>query len=165
MPSNLSSSVIPFSSCSQSFSASGSFPKNWLSASGGQSILLVPLSICGACAEATCLSSLCNEVGAETDTGSSAPELHCSTCTHLLGPPPCSSVSGPLHQPDALGMATLSQTPLPQCVGGRKDASVLTAPARAPSSRAVLALAASGRRPGSQLPRSPWLFSKCVKMG
>ena len=157
--------AAPFTFFLLSLPASGSFPKSRLSASGGQSILLVPLSICGVCAEATCLSSLCNEVGAETDTGSTAPELYGSSCPSLLGPPPCSSVSGPLHQPDALGMATLSQTPLPQCVGGRKDASVLTAPARAPSSRAVLALAASGRRPGSQLPRSPWLFSKCVKMG
>ena len=33
-----SSSVIPFSSCLQSFPASGSFPKSWLFASGGQSI-------------------------------------------------------------------------------------------------------------------------------
>ena len=34
----ISSSVIPFSSCSQSFPASGSFSMNQLSASGGQSI-------------------------------------------------------------------------------------------------------------------------------
>ena len=34
----ISSSVIPFSSCPQSFPASESFPKSWLSASGGQSI-------------------------------------------------------------------------------------------------------------------------------
>ena len=34
----ISSSVIPFSSCLQSFPASGSFPVNWLRASGGQSI-------------------------------------------------------------------------------------------------------------------------------
>ena len=34
----ISSSVIPFSSCLQSFPASGSFPMSWLSASGGQSI-------------------------------------------------------------------------------------------------------------------------------
>ena len=33
-----SSSIIPFSSCSQSFQASGSFPMNQLFASGGQSI-------------------------------------------------------------------------------------------------------------------------------
>ena len=33
----ISSSVIPFSSCLQSFPASGSFPKNWLFTSGGQS--------------------------------------------------------------------------------------------------------------------------------
>ena len=32
------SSVTPFSSCSQSFPASGSFPMSWLFASGGQSI-------------------------------------------------------------------------------------------------------------------------------
>ena len=32
------SSVIPFSSCLQSFPASGSFPMSWLFASGGQSI-------------------------------------------------------------------------------------------------------------------------------
>ena len=34
----ISSSVIPFSSCLQSFPASGSFPISWLFASGGQSI-------------------------------------------------------------------------------------------------------------------------------
>ena len=34
----ISSSVIPFSSCPQSFPASGSFPMSWLSAWGGQSI-------------------------------------------------------------------------------------------------------------------------------
>ena len=34
----ISSSVIPFSSCPQSFPASGSFPVSWLFASGGQSI-------------------------------------------------------------------------------------------------------------------------------
>ena len=34
----ISSSVTPFSSCPQSFSASGSFPMSWLFASGGQSI-------------------------------------------------------------------------------------------------------------------------------
>ena len=34
----ISSSVTPFSSCPQSFPASGSFPVSWLFASGGQSI-------------------------------------------------------------------------------------------------------------------------------
>ena len=34
----ISSSVAPFSSCPQSFPASGSFPVSWLSTSGGQSI-------------------------------------------------------------------------------------------------------------------------------
>ena len=34
----ISSSVSPFSSCPQSFPASGSFPMSWLFASGGQSI-------------------------------------------------------------------------------------------------------------------------------
>ena len=34
----ISSSVVPFFSCPQSFPASGSFPVNWLFASGGQSI-------------------------------------------------------------------------------------------------------------------------------
>ena len=34
----ISSSVTPFSECSQSFPASGSFPLSWLFASGGQSI-------------------------------------------------------------------------------------------------------------------------------
>ena len=34
----ISCSVIPFSSCLQSFPASGSFPMSWLFASGGQSI-------------------------------------------------------------------------------------------------------------------------------
>ena len=36
--SNILSSVIPFSSCIQSFLASGSFPISWLFASGGQNI-------------------------------------------------------------------------------------------------------------------------------
>ena len=35
----ISSSVVPFSSCLQSFPASGSFPMSWLFLSGGQSIL------------------------------------------------------------------------------------------------------------------------------
>ena len=35
---SISSSVIPFSSCPQSFPASGYFPNSWLFASGGQSI-------------------------------------------------------------------------------------------------------------------------------
>ena len=35
---NISSSVVPFSTCPQSFPASGSFPMNQLFASGGQSI-------------------------------------------------------------------------------------------------------------------------------
>ena len=34
----ISSSVVPFSSCLQSFPASGSFPMSWFFASGGQSI-------------------------------------------------------------------------------------------------------------------------------
>ena len=38
MPSTISSFVIPFSSCLQSFPASGSFPRNHFFASGGQSI-------------------------------------------------------------------------------------------------------------------------------
>ena len=38
MPSTISSSVIPFSSCPQSFPASGFFPMSQLFASGGQSI-------------------------------------------------------------------------------------------------------------------------------
>ena len=38
MPPNFSSSVTPFSTCPQSFPASGSFPVNWLFISGGQSI-------------------------------------------------------------------------------------------------------------------------------
>ena len=33
----ISSSVVPFSSCLQSFPASGSFPRSWVFASGGQS--------------------------------------------------------------------------------------------------------------------------------
>ena len=37
MPSNHLSSVVPFSSCLQSFPASGSFPKSQLFVSGGQS--------------------------------------------------------------------------------------------------------------------------------
>ena len=37
MPSTISSSVIPFSSCHQSFPASGSFQMSWFFASGGQS--------------------------------------------------------------------------------------------------------------------------------
>ena len=38
MPSTISSSVVPFSSCPQSLPASGSFQKSQLFASGGQSI-------------------------------------------------------------------------------------------------------------------------------
>jgi len=38
MPSAISSSVIPFSSCLQSFPVSGSFPMSWLFSSGGLSI-------------------------------------------------------------------------------------------------------------------------------
>ena len=44
----ISSSVAPFSSCLQSFPASGSFPMSWLFASGGQSV--------GASASASVLS-------------------------------------------------------------------------------------------------------------
>ena len=40
----ISSSVIPFSSCLQSFPVSGSFPMNWIFISGGQSIG-VPVSV------------------------------------------------------------------------------------------------------------------------
>ena len=51
MPSNLSSSVIPFSSCPQSFPESRSFPKSLLFASSGQSIgtsaSVLPMSIQG----------------------------------------------------------------------------------------------------------------------
>ena len=49
----ISSSVTPFSSCLQSFPASGSFPMNWLLASGDQSIgasasaLVLPMNIQG----------------------------------------------------------------------------------------------------------------------
>ena len=38
MPSNISSSVVPFSSCLQSFQASGSFPRSQYITLGGQSI-------------------------------------------------------------------------------------------------------------------------------
>ena len=38
MPSNHSPSVVPFSSCLQSFPESGSFPGSWFFASGGKSI-------------------------------------------------------------------------------------------------------------------------------
>ena len=53
MPSNISSSVAPFSSCPQSFPASGSFPMSQLFTSGGQSIeasasaLVLPMNIQG----------------------------------------------------------------------------------------------------------------------
>ena len=47
----ISSSVTPFSSCPQSFPASGSFPMSWLLVSGGQSIgasaSVLPVSIQG----------------------------------------------------------------------------------------------------------------------
>ena len=47
----ISSSVTPFSSCPQSFLASGSFPMSWLFTSGGQSIgasaSVLPMSIQG----------------------------------------------------------------------------------------------------------------------
>ena len=46
-----SSSVIPFSSCLQSFTASGSFPISWLFTSGGQTIRasasVLPMNILG----------------------------------------------------------------------------------------------------------------------
>ena len=42
MPSTISSSVVPFSSCLQSFPASGSFLMSQLCASGGQSIGALP---------------------------------------------------------------------------------------------------------------------------
>ena len=42
----ISSSVIPFSSCLQSFPASGSFPMSWLFISGGQSIGASAVRIC-----------------------------------------------------------------------------------------------------------------------
>ena len=45
MPSNNSSSVIPFSSCPQSFPASGSFPVSQLFALGGQSIVSFSFNI------------------------------------------------------------------------------------------------------------------------
>ena len=41
----ISSSVVPFSSCLQSFPESGSFPMSWLFASGGQSIGASALSL------------------------------------------------------------------------------------------------------------------------
>jgi len=47
----ISSSVIPFSSCLQSFIASGSFPMSWLFTSGGQTIRasasVLPMNILG----------------------------------------------------------------------------------------------------------------------
>ena len=47
----ISSSVVPFSSCPQSFPASGSYPMNWLFASGGQGIgasaSVLPMNIQG----------------------------------------------------------------------------------------------------------------------
>ena len=43
MPSTISSSVVPFSSCPQSFPASGSFPMSQLFAPGGQNIGVSPL--------------------------------------------------------------------------------------------------------------------------
>ena len=47
----ISSSVVPFSSCLQSFPASGSFPMSWLFTSGGQSIgasaSVLPMNIQG----------------------------------------------------------------------------------------------------------------------
>ena len=42
MPSNISSSVVPFSSCLQSFPAPDSFPMSQLFTSGGQSIGVSP---------------------------------------------------------------------------------------------------------------------------
>ena len=43
---NISSSVVPFFSCLQSFSASESFPMSWLFSSGGQSIGSFSFNIC-----------------------------------------------------------------------------------------------------------------------
>ena len=51
LPVELSSSVVPFSSCLQFFPASGSFPMSWLFTSGGQSIgisaSVLPMNIQG----------------------------------------------------------------------------------------------------------------------
>ena len=52
----ISSSVVPFSSCPQSFPESGSFPMSWLFISGGQSfgasavVSVLPINIQGWCA-------------------------------------------------------------------------------------------------------------------
>ena len=45
MPSTISSSVVPFSSCPQSFPSSGSFPICWAFALSGQSIKSISFSI------------------------------------------------------------------------------------------------------------------------
>ena len=42
---SISSSVVPFSSCPQSFPASGSFPMSWLFPSSGQSIGVLALAL------------------------------------------------------------------------------------------------------------------------
>ena len=44
--STISSSVVPFSSCLQSFPTSGSFPMSWLFASGSKSIVALVWSPC-----------------------------------------------------------------------------------------------------------------------
>ena len=78
----ISSSVIPFSSCPQSFPASGSFPRSWLFASGGQSIgastSVLPVNIQGWFPDMVFF--ILNSSWIE-------PLLHvCSYCTHSLGP-------------------------------------------------------------------------------
>ena len=62
----ISSSVAPFSSCLQSFLASGSFPMSWLFASGGQSIgasaSVLPMNAAAAAKLLQSCPNLCNPI-------------------------------------------------------------------------------------------------------
>ena len=78
----ISSSAAPFSSCPQSFPASGYFPRSWLFTSGGQSTgasaPVLPMNIQGWLPDMVFLT---------LNPSWRAHFLHvCSCCTHSLGP-------------------------------------------------------------------------------
>ena len=75
----ISPSIIPFSSCLQSFPASGSFPMSWLFASGGQSI--------------RALDSASASVLPMNQSASSVSQ----SCLTLCDPMDCSRLGFPVH--------------------------------------------------------------------
>ena len=66
----ISSSVVPFSSCPQSFPASGSFPMGWLFPSGGQSTGSLIYDIC---------------INSQNHKTRHTKEKHLILCEHMLG--------------------------------------------------------------------------------